>query len=82
MRSATEKRQGHEIAVGDAAAMPRALWGFGGGGWLDEFGLKGFGRSFCRANTATDGLRDLGKRHLRFEGGQNWRLAASAGVAG
>jgi hypothetical protein len=27
----------HEIAVGDAATVPRALWGFGRGGWLDEF---------------------------------------------
>ena len=38
----------HEIAVEHVTAVPRALWGFGRGGWLNEFGLKRLVRSFCR----------------------------------
>jgi hypothetical protein len=38
----------HEIAVEHVTAVPRVLWGFGRGGWLDEFGLKWLGQSFCR----------------------------------
>jgi hypothetical protein len=48
MRPATEKRQGHEIAMERVVAVPRALWGFGRGGWLGEFGLQLLGRSLCR----------------------------------
>jgi hypothetical protein len=48
MRPATEKHQRHEIAVEYVTAVPRALWGFGRRGWLNEFGLKWLVRSFCR----------------------------------
>ena len=47
-RTGDGKAPRHEIAVGDAAAVPRALWGFGRGGFVDEFGLKQLVRWFYR----------------------------------
>jgi class 3 adenylate cyclase len=44
-RSSTPR---HEIAVEHVTAVPRALWGFGRGRWLNEFGLKRLVRSLCR----------------------------------
>ena len=42
----------HEIAVEHVTAVPRVLWGFGRGGWLDEFGLK------CRRALPVERLRE------------------------
>jgi hypothetical protein len=33
---------------GGCLVVPRALWGFGRGTWINEFGLKWLRRWFCR----------------------------------
>jgi hypothetical protein len=35
LTAGVRKAPRHEIAVGSAPAVRRALWGFGGGAWLD-----------------------------------------------
>src|ERR1700722_4946446 len=72
----------HEIAVEHVTAVPRALWGFGRRGYLNEFALKGLVRSFCWGVRRLACRRCVAARRFRCEGGEKLQPGASAGVAG
>src|SRR5580704_3643277 len=72
----------HEIAVEHVTAVPRALWGFGRGGWFSGLDCSGWGDGSAGEYGDWPGADALRGDAFGVRGGQNWRLCVSAGVAG